>query len=301
MPRAKPVLEHLRHAAVAYVVLLVGLILTLLAYYYVRQNVEASVRNRFEETVGAAQNAIERRMNSYVDAMLDARGLFYASRSVEREQWSGYASGIDLENRYEGMQVLGYAKRVEPAERSAFDDQLSRASREEGRPAPVLRPKGERGVYFPMIYLEPLDEVNRSMLGYDAYSEPVHRAAMDRARDTGKPESTGKVYLLSEAPRGSKANFALKPGFVVYLPIYRKSEPADTVLQRQRALDGFVVGALDAERMLRGIREGSFDPSIDFEIYDGEGLAPKNLLYDEDGILRALRAGEPREPAPSKQ
>jgi CHASE1-domain containing sensor protein len=103
--RARAVLEHLRRAAVAYVVLLVALILTLLACYYVLKNVGYSENNRFNETVMAAQNAIDNRVNSYVDAMRGARGLFYASDSVEEEEWSGYANGIELEDRYEGMRI----------------------------------------------------------------------------------------------------------------------------------------------------------------------------------------------------
>jgi CHASE1-domain containing sensor protein len=100
--------------AVAYAVLLVALVLTLLAYHYVRQDVEDAARYRFSETVLAARGAIENQMGSYVDAMFGARALFYASDSVEMEEWSGYANGINLTERYEGMRVLGYAKRVEP-------------------------------------------------------------------------------------------------------------------------------------------------------------------------------------------
>ena len=293
MRRVRAVLEHFRRVAVAYVVLLVALILTLLACYYVRENVGYSERSRFNETVMAAQNAIDNRVNSYIDAMRGARGLFYASDTVEEEEWSGYANGIELEDRYEGMRILGYAKRIEPAQKSAFDEELSQMYQKEGRSSPTLRPGGERSEYFPMTYIQPLDEVNSRLLGYDTYSRPDHRAAMDRARDTGEPESTGKVYLLSEAPPGSEANLALKPGFVVYLPIYRKGEPTDTVDQRRSALDGFVVGALDAEGLFRGIFGESYDPSVDFEVYDGERRAPKNLLYDEDTVLRAGESQEP--------
>jgi signal transduction histidine kinase len=279
--------------AVAYVVLLVALILTLLACYYVRENVGYSERSRFNETVMAAQNAIDNRVNSYIDAMRGARGLLYASDTVEEEEWSGYANGIELEDRYEGMRILGYAKRIEPAQKSAFDEELSQIYQKEGRSSPTLRPGGERSEYFPMTYIQPLDEVNSRLLGYDTYTRPDHRAAMDRARDTGEPASTGKVYLLSEAPSGSEANLALKPGFVVYLPIYRKGESTDTVDQRRSALDGFVVGALDAEGLFRGIFGESYDPSIDFEVYDGERWAPKNLLYDMDTVLRAGESQEP--------
>ncbi|HZC19561.1 MAG TPA: CHASE domain-containing protein, partial [Rubrobacteraceae bacterium] len=185
-----------------------------------------------------------------------------------------------------------YAKRVDPDERSSFNDELSKNFGGNDRPDPTLRPKGKRSVYFPLTYVEPLDKVNRRLLGYDAYTNPEHQAAMDRARDTGEPESTGKVYVLSEAPPGSKAGLALKPGFVVYLPIYKKDEPTGTVAQRQDALDGFVVGYLDAEKLLRGTFEEQFDPSIDFEIYDGNDLTPNNLLFDYDGVLRANKSQE---------
>ncbi len=293
MWRAGRVFEHLRRMSVAYAVLLVALALALLAYFYVRQNVEASVRDQLDETVRAAQDAIDRQMDSYVEAMLGSRGLFYASSSVEEGEWDDYADGIDLEERYEGMQALGYAERVETSERESFEDQIADRLREEGLgDRPALRPEGRRLEYFPLAFVEPFDEVNQDLLGHDAYPDPVYRAVMDRARDTGQAQATGKVYVLTEAPEGSRAELALEPGLVVYLPVYSKDATVDNAAQRQRALEGFVVAYLEAEGLLRGTLE-SFDPSIDFEIYDGENLGPNSLLYDDDGVLRA---GETQEP-----
>ena len=290
MHRARRVFEHLRRMAVAYAVLLVALVLTFLAYHYVRQDVEDAARYRFSETVLAARSAIENQMGSYVDAMFGARAHFYASNSVEMEEWGGYANGIDLTERYEGMRVLGYAKRVEPEDRDEFVEELSQTFDGAGLPEPELRPEDERSVYFPMTFVEPLDEINQRLIGYDVYSNPDYQTVMDRARDTGEAEATRKAYVLTEAPGGSKADLALRPGFVVYLPIYSEGEPTSTVAQRRRALEGFVVGALEAEGLLRGTLE-TFDPSsIDFEVYDGEDLTPRNLLYDEDGVLRAGEA-----------
>ncbi|CAA9450743.1 MAG: Phytochrome, two-component sensor histidine kinase [uncultured Rubrobacteraceae bacterium] len=293
MRRAGRVFGHLRRAAVAYAVLLVALALTFLAYQYVRQNVEASARDQFDETVMAAQDAIDRQMNSYVEAMLGTRGLFYASNAVEEGEWDDYGGGIDLEERYEGMQILGYARRVEPADREDFEDQLMETLRDEGLgDRSALRPEGERPEYFPLAFVEPLDEVNGSLLGYDAYPDPEYRVAMDRARDTGQAQATGKVYVLTETPEGSRADLALEPGLVVYLPVYSGDASVDTVEGRQSALEGFIVAYLEAEGLLRGTLE-SFDPSIDFEIYDGEDLGPNSLLYDDDGVLRASESQEP--------
>jgi serine phosphatase RsbU (regulator of sigma subunit)/CHASE1-domain containing sensor protein len=282
--------HHLRRGGAAYGVLLISLLLTTLAYYYVRHNVEAQNRLRFDETTQAIQEAIERRTEAYLDAMLGARGLFYASRSVTREEWHNYVEGIEPNQRFEGLQALSYAERVEPEQREAF----VRRARDEGLPSlhPDLDAGGERPTYFPITYTGPLDAANQEKLNYDFYAEAVHREAMDRARDSGSPRATKMVYVLSEAPAGHNANLALRPSFAVYLPIYQKGEPLGTVAERRRALQGFIVGSFISDELLGGVFKGSFNPAIDFEVYDGKDPASSPLLYDHDGIKRGGEKGD---------
>jgi signal transduction histidine kinase len=281
--------EHLRRGRAAYGVLLISLVLTALAYYYVRQNVEAQTRARFEETTQATQEAIERRTKAYLDAMFGARGLFYASESVDRAEWDDYVEGIEPGSRFEGLQALSYAERVTPEEREAF----ARRAREEGLPElrPDLDPGGERSAYFPMTYTGPLDAANQSRLNYDFYAEATHREAMDQARDSGQPRATEMVYVLTEAPEDSEADLALREGFVVYLPIYEEGEPLGTVAERRRAFQGFIVGSFISDELFNGVFRGVFDPQIDFEVYDGGDPASSPLLYDSDGIKRAGERG----------
>jgi len=287
----RAVLGHLKRAAAAYAVLLGALALTLLAYYYVQQRVENEARYRFDETVAAAQEVIDRRMNSYVDAMLGSRGLFLASESVEREEWRAYVEGVNLENRYEGIQAIGYVRYVPPGEKEAFEDRMAETFSDAGlRSDPVVEPDGERSGYYPVTFVEPFNEVNENLIGQDRYTEPAHRDAMDRARDTGEAEATGKVYVFSEASGASGASLALVPGIVMYLPVYKEGEPADTVDERRSAFDGFVVCYLTTGELLQGIFEEPYEPEIDFEVYDGDELTPGNLLYDDDGVLRAGEA-----------
>src|SRR5215210_5118343 len=91
----------------------------------------------------------------------------------------------------------------------------------------------------------------------------------------------------SARPPHSRADLALRRGFVVYLPIYREGEPLGSVGERRRALRGFIVGSFVGDELLEGIFGGSFDPAIDFEVYDGTNPASSPLLYDRDGIKRA--------------
>ncbi len=277
--------HYLRLRIAAYGVLLIALLLTALAWYYVRQNVEVQNRARFEESTQATQDALERRTKAYLDAMYGARGLFYASNAVTPEEWSDYVTGIKPAGRFEGLQALGFAQRVDPEQRESF----MRRARDKGLPEmrPDLNPGGERSRYFPLTYNGPLNEANRRMLGYDFYTEGAHREAMDLARDTGEPQATKMDYVLSEAPPNSTTDLALRRGFVVYLPIYQEGEPLGSVGERRRALRGFIVGSFISDELLEGIFKGSFDPAIDFEVYDGRSTVSDSLLYDRDGIRRA--------------
>ena len=277
--------HHLRSGGAAYGVLLISLLLTLLASYYVRHNVAAQNRLRFDETTQATQEAIERRTKAYLDAMLGARGLFYASESVDREEWGNYVKGIEPGSHFEGLQALSYAEYVTPESREAF----ARRAREEGLPElrPDLDPGGERSAYFPVTYAGPLSEANKNMLNYDLYADPAHRAAMDRARDTGEPRATKRVNVLTETSPNSSADLALHTGFVVYLPVYMEGELQGTLAERRRALQGFIVGSFISDELFNGVFRGVFDPQIDFEVYDGEDTASSPPLYDRDRIKRA--------------
>jgi serine phosphatase RsbU (regulator of sigma subunit)/CHASE1-domain containing sensor protein/anti-sigma regulatory factor (Ser/Thr protein kinase) len=276
--------RYLRRLTAAYGVLLIALLLTIIAWYYVRQVVEERNHARFKESTLATQEAVERRTKAYLDAMFGARGLYYASESVTRREWSDYVKGIDPADRFKGLQALGYAQRVDPEQRESF----MRRTQDEDLPAmrPDVNTGGERSVYFPLTRTGPLGKANQSMLNYDFYTEDVHKKTMDLARDSGEPRATKLVYVLGEAPRNSTADLALREGFVVYLPVYQEGESRDTVAERRRTLRGFIVGTFRADKLFAHTFGRTFHPAIDFEVYDGEDAAASSLLYDRDGIRR---------------
>ncbi len=285
--------RHVRRGAAAYSVLLLALLLTLLASYYVRQNVEAEARTRFDETTKATRAAIYRRVNAYLAAMFGARGLLRVSDSVGRDEWDGYVRSIEpgspirKSQSLEGLQSLGFATYLRPGEREAY----SREAREEGVRDLWPEPDGERSAYFPLKLVGPSYEANRKMINYDAYSDPAHRSVMDRARDIGEPQVTGMDYVLTNAPSHSEADLAFRKGFVVYLPVYQDGEPKDTVAERRRALRGFVVGTFKAEELFAHTFGRTFHPAVDFEVYDGEDAASSSLLYDNNGVRNAGEKG----------
>ncbi len=275
----------MRIAAAAYAVLLLSLLLTGLAWYYVRATVEEQNSVRFDETVQATKAAVDRRTDAYLDALFGGRGVFLASNAVERDEWESYVNGIETKTRLEGLQALGFARYVSPDKREDFEQK----AREKGRPLmrPDLDPGGERSAYFPLTLVAPLDRANLNMINRDYYTDPAHKMAMDKARDSGSPRATRLVYVLTEPRANSSADLALGPGFAVYLPVYDESKPTGTRAERRRALKGFVVGYFRRDGLFDDVFGSGFDPAIDFEVYDGADAGSSTLLYDDDGVQHA--------------
>ena len=271
---------YLRRAAIPVAVLVVSLLLTLLAWQYVSETVQAREGVRFDETVRAVQGAIDRRTNAGLDATFGARSFLYASESVNRDEWLSYVEGLEPAKRFMGLQTLGYAERVEPGERGAY----SRRAKREG--LPVLNAQDARSDSFPVVYDGPSSAANAVVLSEDWYSIPAHRVAMDLARDTGRPQATNRILVYTNASPGLNSFVVNQPGYAVYLPVYQEGEPTNNIAERRRALRGFVFGFFRMDKLLGGAYQ---EPTrtVDFEVYDGPSFAPSKLLYDDDEVERA--------------
>src|SRR5215218_5670836 len=90
-------------------------------------------------------------------------------------------------------------------------------------------------------------------------------------------------YLSTGPPPYSTLNLDRERSFVLYLPVYHKSEPRGTVAERRRALGGFIVGTFKADEFFGRTRGKLFHPAIDLKIYDGEDVASSSLVYDYNG------------------
>ena len=83
------------------------------------------------------------------------------------------------------------------------------AVRAEGYPEFTVRPGGERPIYSAIVQIEPANPMNLRALGYDMLTEPVRRAAMEQARDSGLAALSGKLRLVQE--QGPQCRTASSP------------------------------------------------------------------------------------------
>jgi len=96
--------------------------------------------------------------------------------------------------RHPGILGIGFSKWLTPEDKGAS----IRKIRSEGFPEYAIHPVGKRSVYTSIIYLEPFNKRNQRAFGYDMYSEPVRREAMDKARDENIATIAAKIILVQE-------------------------------------------------------------------------------------------------------
>ena len=217
---------------------------------------------------------IEQRLAAYKQILRGISGLFVASQQVEHNEFRDYAATLRISKNYPGIQGIGYALIIPPQEKAGHID----AIRKEGFPQYTVHPEGGRDLYTPIIYLEPFTGRNLRAFGYDLYSEPVRRAAMEQARDLDRVTITGKVRLTQETGQQVQA------GFLMFLPIYHNNRPHTSTAERRANIFGWVFAPFRMDDLMLGILGGRYD-EIDLEIFDGENAGPEALMYDSDHSL----------------
>jgi PAS domain S-box-containing protein len=209
------------------------------------------VSAEFDRRVDELANGLQRGFDGSLD-VLDSLGSFYdASRSVDRREFGAFARFALAHGA--GVRSLAWCPRVRQTERAG----CVRAGRLEIDPsfgllernaAGALVPAGERPEYFPAFYVETAGS-SKSARGLDAASEPLRRAALERARDEGAPAAT--------APLALEDGSASRAGTVVYRPVYGHGEPHGTPAERKKCLVGYVCAEIEIPEVVERALEGA--------------------------------------------
>jgi len=212
--------------------------------------------------------SIDRRMDVYEEVLLATSGFLRGSVDVGRAEFAEYYAQLRLNDRFPGIEALGVAALIPPGRLAAH----VAAMRAAGFPDYALIPPGSRPVLTAVTRIEPFSGRNLRAFGYDMFSEPARRAAMEAARDTGQATATGKVVLVQEGGRGEQA------GFLMYVPVYRAGLPHDTVAARRAAIVGWVYAPFRMNDLMRGLG-GEHAGDLQVEVYDGLAPSADALLY----------------------
>jgi signal transduction histidine kinase len=262
-------------------VLLVTLVMTAVATWYVYENRQQEELHRFQMDAEAMRSSIAARIDTYEAMLLGGAGLFAASETVTRQEFEAYVARLELPSRYAGIQGMGFSQRIRADERDAV---LAALQREIPSFAfsPPDQPPGEINA---IVYLEPQDQRNQRALGYDMGSEAIRREAMNRARDTASPAASGTVLLVQELVTPGEE----QPGFLIYVPVYRDGRIPASDAERRDALEGFVYSPFRAGDLLDGIIGPERRSIAEFEVFDGAPAENRVLYRSASATPRAPR------------
>ncbi len=265
-------------------VLAASLLVTYLLRVQALDHVHTEMQTEFEGRASETINLVEQRMLTYEKVLYGTRGFFAASHEVERQEFSAYYNELELAGTHPGVQGLGYSLIVPPS----LKDQHIAYMRKHGFPQYTIRPEGARDTYTTVYFIEPLNQENQSTLGYDMYADQDHplkgdvesgarHKAMAQARDTNKAVLSGKVKLLSDTANDDY----VQAGFLMYLPIYRRGPPIDTVAQRRANILGWVYLPFHMNDLMDDILSG-MTRDFDIEVHDGDSTSDASIIYDPD-------------------
>jgi len=254
-------------------VLFFGVIITVVAVFYAYNNRIENVNQNFISNCNDIAVRIDVRFKAHAQLLRSSAAFFTASDTVTREQWKIFNESEKISKNLVGIQGVGYSLII-PTNKLK---QHIQSFRENGFPDYNVYPSGDREIYTSIIYLEPFSGRNLYAFGYDMFSEPVRRKAMELSRDSDFAMLSGKVLLVQETDKDVQA------GALMYLPVYKKGRQTTTVMERQAAIKGWVYSPYRMDDLMSGIL-GNWDLSnrnrIKLEIYDEENISDEALLYD---------------------
>ncbi len=267
-------------ALLALTLLLLCLLGTFFASLILKHNIEKDATNEFQFACNEVNIKISGRLNANAQLLRSQAAWMQTTReNVNRETWRNVYEHLNLDRNLPGIQGIGYAVIIPPNELERHQQTI----RKEGFPTYQVRPQGKREIYTSIIFLEPFSDRNLRAFGYDMFSEPTRRTAMERARDNNTASLSGKIILVQETSKDIQA------GTLLYAPVYNNSMSTRTVEERRRAILGWVYSPYRMNDLMSGILGGyeeTLENRIHLSIYDSSACNQDALLYDSKLSVR---------------
>ena len=238
-------------------VLIAGLALTGVSWWWTRDQANQDASIRFERLVNRKVRELESNIHHYEYTLRGFGGLFAASGSINPEDWRNYIGALNLNEDAGVLAGFGFSPVVEIKDLPALIAQTRRGHPEFAvTPDPLAR--GARRV-APVTLAQPLDGriAEGAQLGADQFADARRQVAMERALKVRNVALTARL----ESSGG--------PLTVMYLPVYR----ADTFL-------GYAHMVFRVEALAAAVGRDDLG-DLDISLYDGRAREAAGLLYTD--------------------
>lgn len=258
-------LQYPRGVSLAIFCLIIAV--TALSVYAIELVEHERKRAQLGEQAQSIASAIERRGDASAAYLRASAALFESGGGISRPMFGKFVEELRLDSDYYGADGVGWARVIDRADVLEFESDMAE---EYGEPVPIREvvreeraatPETRRRV--PVTYLFPMSERNRRALGFDMYSEPVRRKAMDEAERSVRPTASRQLVLAQERRSDS-------PGFLIFMPVFVGEGPL-------RTLSGFVYSPFNAKDFIISAIPMAADYPHSVRLFDDDSIDQKLL------------------------
>lgn len=249
-------------------VALISLTMAGFAYFATQE----AARIKFEATADDALNRIESRIDLHLSLLRSTQALFDARNGeISRSEFEAFFSALDVDSNFAGLRGIGYLRLAKAGDEAAVERDMLR---DRGVPHAVY-PDSSQSWRTPIVLFEPLDPSNESTIGYDMFTEPVRREAIEKAMADDAQHASGLVQLGQGT--GAAQTFT---GFLVFVRLNVETAP-DGINASRSSTSGFLYAAFRARDLFQTALSRSPLLPVNTEVYDGK-VDAGNLLFQSE-------------------
>ncbi len=228
--------------------------LTALSVFAIERVEAQAAREKVAQVAEAVNVALERRISANSAYLLAGAAYISDRETVSPEQFRRFTNQLARDADFHSAEGIGWGRMLVRGDEASFTS----AMRAQGYPDYRIVPAGGagNGVRVPVTFLEPETPRNRVAIGFDLYSEPVRRAAMDLAARNNTPTATGKLVLVQDWGMGNR------PGFIIFMPVFGQGGEGSK-------LAGFIYSAFTAQNVLNAALTGEQRAGYSIRLFDG--------------------------------
>jgi len=192
-----------------WLVLLISLSITFIAWLVSRKQMIGKVNAKFEKESERVVELVIERMKNYESSLRSAVALIKTfDREVTLMEWKTFSKNLNIQESYPGVNGIGIIYSIAPKNLDSFIKKQQKL-----RPYFRVHPKHSNKEYWPIMFIEP-ESTNRAAVGLDMAHEKYRFIAAKKAKETKKTQITGPIKLIQDKEK--------TPGFLFYVPYFNK-------------------------------------------------------------------------------
>jgi len=244
--------------------MLIALSLTIFAFVLTKDGESERQRLEFRKQAALLHQTLESKIQLNLDAIHALRDYHYG---VEKLTFKGFTAFTkELLLRHPSINGVSFNPRISAEARADFELSIRREispkfSIKERDPEGNIQNASRRSDYVTVAYIQPFDK-NQKAFGFDVASNPVRKAALELARDTGSAVVTKRITLVQE--KGKQA------GVLAFVPVYSAKRTPITEEDRRKYLHGYMVGVFRVGDLLASALTGVSPKNISARLYEAE-------------------------------